>query len=371
MPGRQPRVIVGMSGGVDSSAAAALLREKGHDVVGVALRMHSPTDDPQVARADVEALEDACRVAECIGIPLQVVDVTKAFERIVVSPFCAAYSCGRTPSPCVSCNEGVKFAALRRTARELDSALVATGHYARKGCDAATGLHTLSKGLVPNDQSYFLFRLGQDQLRDAVFPLEGLHKEQVRAIAREYGLPVHNRPDSQDLCFVAPGRYRQFLRERCPAAFRSGPIVDTAGNVLGEHEGIGGYTVGQRRRLGIAHRRPLYVVAVRPEDNAVVVGEREETQRGEITVEDVNWLSIPAPDGPIRATVRIRYNHAGAAAEVAPWPDGTVRVRFEAPQSAPAPGQAAVFYAGDLLLGGGTIAGNGHTAVPPTSGGTS
>jgi tRNA-specific 2-thiouridylase len=355
MPRQRPRVIVGMSGGVDSSTAAALLQDKGHDVVGVTLRMSPQTGDPDIDGRHLEALEDACRVAERLGIALQVVDATMTFERTVLSPFCAAYARGLTPNPCVCCNEQVKFATLRRKAHEMGSSLVATGHYVREGRDAETDLYTLRRGREPDDQSYFLFRLSQEQLREAVFPLKGYDKEQVRRIARDYGLPVHDRPDSQDLCFVPPGRYREFLRERCPEAFRPGPIVSTDGQLLGRHEGIGGYTVGQRRGLGIAHSKPLYVVAVRPADNAVVVGEKEETLRREIVVGDVNWVSIRAPEAARPARVKIRYNHAGAAAEIAPRPDDTVHVRFDTPQAAPAPGQAAVFYAGALLLGGGTI----------------
>jgi len=369
MPRKRPRVIVGMSGGVDSSVAAALLQENGHDVVGVTLRMRAQTGDPGADRSSIEAIEDACRVAEHLGIGLHVVDATRTFERTVVSPFCAAYARGLTPNPCVRCNELVKFAVLRRKARDLGASSIATGHYARKGRDAATDRYTLREGIGPEDQSYFLCRLGQDQLREALFPLGSSSKEQVRSLARRYGLPVHDKPGSQDLCFVPPGRYREFLRERCPEAFRPGPIVHVRGEVLGEHRGIGGYTVGQRRGLGIGHSEPLYVVAVRPQENAVVVGEKRHVLRQEMTVEDINWVSVPPPEAPLSATVRIRYNHAGAAAQIVPDGSGAVRARFEAPQEAPTPGQAAVFYAGDLLLGGGTIVRDDVEPLVPDAGG--
>ncbi|NLW50294.1 MAG: tRNA 2-thiouridine(34) synthase MnmA [Candidatus Brocadiaceae bacterium] len=361
MQSERSPVVVGLSGGVDSAVAAALLREAGRDVIGVVLRMQDPGDDGRPACPAAGALDDARRVAEVLGIPLHVVDATEVFERAVVEPFCAAYARGRTPNPCVPCNEQVKFALLRRTARELGASAVATGHYARRGRDAATGRFTLRRGVGAGDQAYFLFRLTQDHLRDAVFPLGEHDKERVRRRAREYGLPVHDRPDSQDLCFVPAGRYREFLRARSPEAFRPGPIVHTDGRVLGRHDGIGGYTVGQRRGLGIAHSEPLYVVAVRPDQNSVVVGERQHVMGAELAVEAVHWVSIPPPADVVRATVKIRYNHPGAPASVTPQPGGTAHVRFEAPQEAPAPGQAAVFYAGDLLLGGGTIAGNNGT----------
>lgn len=348
------RIIVAMSGGVDSSVAAALLAEQGHQVMGVAMRLPSPDGQatPDAPCCGVRGIEDARRVAARIGIPFYALDFRREFRRAVVEDFMRGYAEGRTPNPCARCNERLKFGRLLQKARGVGADFVATGHYARK--ERADGRHLLRAGPDGDDQSYFLHGLSQEQLGAALFPIGGMTKTEVRRIARERDLPVHEKPASQDLCFLPDGRYREFLRERCPQAFRPGPIVHVCGRVLGEHDGIAGFTVGQRRGIGVAHAEPLYVVEVRPEENAVVVGEREHVMRRQILVGDVNWLA-PPPDGPLSALVRIRYNHPGGRAELRPEPDGKVRVRFAEPQEAPCPGQAAVFYDGDLVLGGGTI----------------
>ena len=358
MPARQHKVAVAMSGGVDSSVAAALLCQAGHDVTGITLRLplYEANGEPPGAGCGAKAIEDASRVAEHLGIGHHVLDVRGAFERAVVQEFCDAYARGLTPNPCVMCNVRVKFGLLRDEARALGAEFLATGHYVRKGRDERTGRFTLTTGRAGHDQSYVLCRLRQEQIECALFPLGEYAKRDVRRMARELVPSVHDRPDSQDLCFVPQGHYRDFLRRRCPEAFRPGPMVHVTGRVLGEHRGIGAYTVGQRRGLGVAHPEPLYVVGLRPEQNAVVVAEREHLLKDEVLVDDVNWVSVPEPASPLSATVRIRYNHPGAAAEVTPARDGTVRVHFAEPQSSPTPGQAAVFYDGGLLLGGGTIA---------------
>jgi tRNA-specific 2-thiouridylase len=240
-------------------------------------------------------------------------------------------------------------------ARALGADHVATGHYVRTETDPETGRIRLRAGRGSDDQSYFLYGLSQQQLARALFPMGAHTKQEARRIARRLGLRVHDKPGSQDLCFLPEGGYRDFLRAERPAAFRSGAIVHVSGRVMGRHDGLCDYTVGQRRGLGVAHSEPLYVTALRPEQNAVVVGERPHVMRRDISLGQVNWVSVPPPEEPVKATVKIRYNHPGAPAVVEPTGPGTVRLRFERPQAAPAPGQAAVFYRGDLLLGGGTI----------------
>ncbi len=354
-------VVVAMSGGVDSSVAAALLKDSGRDVIGITLRL--PTyGDEDAAYGDEDAadapccgvagIEDARRVAEKLDIPFYTWDFRQAFRETVIDDFCRAYAAGRTPNPCIRCNDWVKFGLMLHRAQGLGAGSVATGHYVRK--ETANGRIGLSTGRGSDDQSYFLYCLTQEQLRRAEFPVGDIEKDEVRRLAREHDLPVHDKPGSQDLCFLPAGRYREFLRTECPEAFRPGPIVHVSGQELGMHEGIAGYTVGQRRGLGIAHGRPLYVVAIRAADNVVMVGEKEHILRRTVAVSEVNWIA-ERPDRPVRAQVKIRYNHPGADADVASLPNGAARVEFDEPQEAPCPGQAAVFYDGDRVLGGGTI----------------
>ncbi len=343
------KVIVGLSGGVDSAVAAALLLERGHRVEGLFLRL------PAFGTSGADAARNPERVADVLEIRLHTVDARRDFEQRVLSPFVEEYSNGRTPNPCVLCNRRVKFPLLRRVAEASGAPSIATGHYARTYRDPSTGLRALAVGGGDRDQSYFLYGLTREQLEGTLFPLGELNKQEVRRIAEQMGLPVHDRPDSQDLCFLAGGRYREFLRERRPRAFRSGPIVHVSGEVIGEHDGIGSYTVGQRRGLGVARSEPLYVVGLHPEENAVVVGERPHLRRKAITVGGLNWVSIAPPERPVSASVKIRYNHPGAPARVRPVGDGRAEITFEEPQEAPCPGQAAVFYRGELVLGGGTI----------------
>jgi tRNA-specific 2-thiouridylase len=303
----------------------------------------------------VKGIEDARRVAGRLDIPFYVLDFREEFEQSVIQDFCRAYAEGRTPNPCVRCNEKVKFGELLRRAKAFGAGFVATGHYVRKEADGRTGRMALRVGKGGEDQSYFLYCLSQEQLRHALFPLGDYTKDQVRRLARERGLPVHDKPGSQDLCFLPQGKYRQFLKSRCPEAFRPGPLLHVSGEILGEHEGIASYTVGQRRGLGIAGREPLYVVGVRLAENAIVVGEKRHVLRKAVVVGEVNWVSISPPSDPLSAEVKIRYNHPRAAAEVTPLGNGKVGVTFAIAQEAPCPGQAAVFYSGDALLGGGTI----------------
>jgi tRNA-specific 2-thiouridylase len=341
-----------MSGGVDSSVSAGLLKDMGCRVSGIHLLLPRFGPDGRPAGAG-RAHEDVSRVCETLGIECRVIDFREGFEEAVLNDFCQAYAEGRTPNPCVVCNERVKFGALLEHARSAGADFLATGHYVRRTC--VNGRQALERGVDGCDQSYFLYRLNQEQLAAALFPVGEFAKKHVRRMAKERGLSVHDKADSQDLCFVPDGSYRRLLEERCPEAFTPGPIVLTSGEVVGRHGGIAAFTIGQRRGLGVAHSEPLYVVGFDRNENAVIVGGRGRLHSSEILVADVNWVSIAPPREPLEATVRIRYNHAGATATIEPDGRGRARVRFGEPQEAATPGQAAVFHRGDLLLGGGTI----------------
>ncbi len=348
MTDENAKVIIGVSGGVDSAVATLLLKQQGHDVRALHLLLPMFGDD-----RDGASEADARRVAEHLGIPLMVQEAREDFEEEVLRHFARSYASGRTPNPCVRCNPAVKFRRLLAAAEDWGAAAVATGHYVASA--TVNGRHAVRKGPGGDDQSYFLAGLSQEQLARALFPLAGLTKQQVRHRAKAEGIPVHDRPDSQDLCFLASGHYREFLLGRVPEAFQPGPIVHVSGEVLGQHDGIAGYTVGQRRGLGIAHSEPLYVVRLRPEDNAVVVGEERFLYGSRLLLCETNWMAVPPPEEPLCARVRVRYNHAGGQARIVPLEGDRVRVEFTGPQKAPAPGQAAIFYRNDLVLGGGTI----------------
>lgn len=353
------RVLVAMSGGVDSSLAAALLVEQGYECLGVTMQVWPsslPTQGPEQSCCGLGAVEDARAVAFRLGIPYYVLNFRETFSELVVEPFCRTYAEGRTPNPCILCNRDVKWRALLRKARDLGADYLATGHYARRGFDPDTGRFTLRRGLDPGkDQSYVLYNLTQEQLAATLFPLGGLRKRDVRRMAAERGLPVAEKAESQEICFVADGDYRSFLRAHAPEAARPGAIVDLSGREVGRHEGLAFYTVGQRKGLGLAGG-PHYVVALDAGRNAVVVGREEDLYRSELVASDLNWVSIPAPEGPLEVEARIRYRTTPARAQIVPQQGNQVRVRFREPQRAITPGQAVVFYQADLVLGGGTIA---------------
>lgn len=352
------RIVVAMSGGVDSSTAAAILRNQGYDVVGIGLKLPGASfKDYDGACCGIVAMNDARRVAAKIDIPFQVLNYETIFEEGVIDYFCRSYMEGKTPNPCVECNRVVKFGQLLEFAETVGADRIATGHYARTHRDDATGRYLLKKGTDPeNEQSYFLYSLSQKQLSRAVFPLGEKTKEETRQMARDFGLNVSEKPGSQDICFLGKKDYRQFLTERFPESVCPGPIVDSGGRVVGEHQGIAGFTIGQRRGVGVAVGVPLYVLSVDAPTSTVVVGKKEELMRDRITVGQVNWVAVDEPGFSLDLTVRIRYRQPEIPASVSRLDDDRAEIVFaDAQNVAAAPGQSAVFYDGDSVVGGGII----------------
>lgn len=352
------RIVVAMSGGVDSSVAAALLASEGHDVIGVSMQLYDQQEG-QVrfgTCCTIDDLHDARRAAHAIGIPHYIMNFERQFEAHVIDNFVKEYVSGRTPIPCSHCNSDLKFATLLERAESLEAAQLATGHFARVEYDAARERYVLKRGRDgAKDQSYFLFSLTQAQLARARFPVGEMDKASVRAIARERGLPVANKPDSHEICFVPDGDHAAFIERHTGGGIsREGALVNTAGEVVGQHRGVHRFTVGQRKGLGLSSPIPLYVVNIDAKTSTVTVGARADLEKTTLTVAQVNWIAGSAPAADLKVTAQIRYQHRAAPAILTALDNGA-RLVFETPQPAIAPGQAAVFYDGDEVIGGGWI----------------
>ncbi len=362
-------VAVAMSGGVDSSTVAAVLQQQGRPIIGLTMQLWNQRrlpelqgDGPAQHRCcSLDDVYDAKRVAQHLNFPHYVVNFESQFEERVVRPFVKDYLSGRTPIACTNCNTDVKFEPLLRMARQIGADRLATGHYARIRRDESTGRFQLLRALDPTkDQSYFLWGLSQEQLSRSEFPLGELCKDEVREIARRAALPVAEKPDSMELCFVPNGNYVQFIHayaseSKIPLSSGDGDIVTESGEVLGRHNGVQNFTIGQRKGLGFAAGKPLYVLAIEPEAHRVVVGDDDSLRTKAFEAQNVNWISIAEPSQPILATVKIRHKHEPAAATVEALPGSRTRITFDSPQRAVTPGQAAVIYSNDVVLAGSWI----------------
>ena len=350
-----------MSGGVDSSVAAALLAEQGHDVIGVSMQLYDNsqmTDSGQRAFGTcctIDDLYDARRVAATIGIPHYIVNFESQFGEHVIANFVREYVAGRTPIPCSHCNSDLKFAELLDRAKAYDAEQLATGHYARVTQDDHGRYHLYRGADNSKDQTYFLFSLTQEQLSRAAFPVGHLDKDTVRAHAQRLNLHVTSKPDSQEICFVPDGDYAAFVEKQAPDAARAGTVVDPNGRVLGTHDGVHRFTIGQRKGLGLSTKTPLYVLEIKPDAAQVVVGSRDALGRTQLSATGVNWVSGVAPSDWLRVSAQIRHRHQAARARVRRTDEERIELEFDTPQTAVTPGQAVVFYEGDEVLGGGWI----------------
>ncbi|MCW8130384.1 MAG: tRNA 2-thiouridine(34) synthase MnmA [Planctomycetota bacterium] len=365
------RIAVAMSGGVDSSVAAAVLKAQGHEVLGLTMKLWACSNGSAEAKAREEELMsktrgdvccspkdvlDAKDVAHALGMPHYVLEMAESFSHLVIDQFIDEYSRGRTPSPCVRCNERVKSKGLVQKAKELGCEALATGHYARIDADPATGRRRLRMGLDPErDQSYFLFPVAQDELTYLRFPVGELPKKEVRAMAADLGLVVADKPDSQEICFVKDNDHRRFLRDKAPQSFVPGPILYEDGREIGRHDGLAGYTVGQRRGLKVAWTEALYVVRLDMERNAVILGPDASLWEHALEAREMHWIAGEAPPEGVRAEAKIRYRGASVPCTLLPKSDGSAEIHFDHAVRAVSPGQAVVLYNGDVCLGGGWI----------------
>lgn len=353
------KVLVAMSGGVDSSVAAYLIREQGYETTGVTMRLYdNETIGLSSAKTccSLESINDAVSVANKLDIYYLVYDFRAEFEKEVIQRFIDAYEHGRTPNPCIECNRYLKFDHLYAAGKEIDQDYIATGHYAIIEKDNATGRYLLKKSVdLSKDQSYVLYSLTQDQLSRTLFPLGGLHKTETRRIAEEQGFINAAKHDSQDICFIPDGDYAGFIEQYTNRKYPSGHFVDQEGNILGEHKGIIHYTIGQRKGLGLALKNPMYVQRLDMDQNQVVLGDNQDLFTREFDAGEFNWIAMDPPTGDIRAKARIRYKHKEADATIVPTGPDTAHIIFDEPQRAITSGQSVVLYDGDYVVGGGTI----------------
>lgn len=353
---RKKRVLVAMSGGVDSSVSAYLLSKEGYEVIGVSMKfpLSFSESNKYTSCCGFKGIEDAKKVAEEIGIPFYILNYEEKFERKVIEYFIREYKMGRTPNPCIVCNKKIKFGELLKLAKHLGIDYVATGHYVKKEKEGKKYL--LKKGIDPEkDQSYFLFSLNQYQLKNSLFPVGNYRKEEVRKIAKEIGLNIHSKPQSQEICFIQDKNYRDFLIGRNSSLIKPGPIINKEGKVLGEHKGIVFYTIGQRTGLGISHTTPLYVIKIDKNNNTIIVGEEKEIYKRELVADNVNLILYDKLEKERKVTAKIRYKQEESEAVIIPLDDKKIKVIFSKPQRAITPGQAIVFYEGETVLGGGII----------------
>jgi tRNA-uridine 2-sulfurtransferase len=350
------RVVVAMSGGVDSSVAAAILAAEGHDVIGLSMQLYDQSGAQAFGSCcTLDDLQDARRVATAVGIPHYILNFERQFQQTVVANFVGEYVAGRTPLPCAHCNSDLKFSTLLERAQGLGAETVATGHYARVE-QAPDGRWRLRRGVDPDkDQAYFLFSLTQEQLSRAAFPIGALTKGDVRAHARSLGLRVAEKPDSQEICFVPDGDYAGFVERQAPAAVKAGAVADESGRTLGTHDGIHRFTIGQRKGLGVSSQAPLFVLRIDADSGRVTVGPRDALDRRALTASQVNWTCGAAPLAWLAVTAQIRHRHHPTPGRVRALPDGRAEFESDAPLFAVTPGQAAVFYDGDVVVGGGWI----------------
>jgi tRNA-specific 2-thiouridylase len=353
------KVMIGMSGGVDSSVAAAILKKEGYEVTGVTMKIwpeQPGVTQPEGGCCSLSAVEDARRVAFQLDIPYYVLNFQDIFEQQVINYFTSEYQRGRTPNPCIACNRFVKFEALLKKAVSMGIDRIATGHYARIVKDVASGRMLLMKSVTEKkDQTYALYNMTQEQLARTLMPIGDYDKDTVRKIAAELGFGVAGKPDSQEICFVPDNNYGGFIASRMGKPPATGKFVDTKGNILGEHRGIVYYTVGQRKGLGVSFGKPMYVVRIDAQNNTVVLGEAGEEYSAGLVASDLNWIACEKPAASMQVRAKVRYSAKEADATITPLEDGLIRVDFHPPQRAVTPGQSVVFYDGEIVLGGGVI----------------